>query len=246
MVARQKPSIGTPWASRIARGAFLRWRIALTSAVDRATDLVAAIGSSIRRAREATRSLLARAWRTAFIGWRTALTRFAVHARKAVRGLRIGGIRRAARAWVRPSAAPGLDLRDVPAAVAASACLIAAAAGFAVAAGLRSGPSLWSYGATVAVSSAARLAVLRALAPSAGIDAGAASVSWAISLPPFAIGAVPGLGLAAFALSAVFAYRALVSFDASSRNALRMVAWAYGSHAAGVVAATIASALLSG
>ncbi|MDI6712463.1 MAG: hypothetical protein QMD96_04415 [Anaerosomatales bacterium] len=246
MVARRKPSIGTTWVARVAHGAFLRWRIALTSAVRRVTGLGAAIGSRIAQARRAIGLLLALVWKTAFTRWRAALTRFVAHALKAVRSLRIDGIARAARAWARPSAAPDVDLRDVPAAVAASACLIAAAAGFAAAAGLRSGPSLWSYGTGVVVWSAARFALLRALAPSAGIDAGAASVSWAISLPPFALGAVPGLGLAALALSAVLAYRALVSFGASRRDALRATAWTYAAHAMGVAAATIAGAVLSG
>lgn len=246
MVARQKPSIGAPWIARIAAGAFLRWRVALTAAIRSVSDVGAAIGSSIWQAWDAMRSLAARALKRAFARWRAAVTLIVVRTVAALRRFRVDGVARATRAWARPSAAPKIDSRDLPAAVVAAICLIAAAAVLAAVAGLRTGAAVWSYGASVVVWSAARLAVLRASASSARIDATAASTSWAVSLPPFALAAVPGLGLAAFALSAVLAYRALVSFGTPRRDALRVAAWTYGAHAAGVVAATIASAVLGG
>jgi hypothetical protein len=130
-------------------------------------------------------------------------------------------------------------------AVALPVLLLAAAAAVSGLLGLRQGPVLAGYAAGLAVWSVARLAVLLALATSADLDRRKAVVAWAVSLPPFALSAVPGLGVVAFALSAIIAHRALASVGASPTDATRLVAWAYGGHAVAAGAAALASAIVA-
>ncbi|MBC7265790.1 MAG: hypothetical protein H5T75_02270 [Coriobacteriia bacterium] len=111
--------------------------------------------------------------------------------------------------------------------------------------GLRGEEALWAYIAGLVVWSIARLAVFLVLAPTAAVVADRAVLAWAVALPPLALGAFPGFGLAGFALSAVAACFALSSVGASKGDALRLVAWAYGGHALGAAASTLASALLA-
>jgi hypothetical protein len=125
------------------------------------------------------------------------------------------------------------------------AILGAAAAAASGALGLRQGAALWAYAAGLGVWSAARLAVLLALAPSAGAPRERAAMAWAAALPPFVLSAIPGFGLVAFALSAFVAYRALVAIGATERSAAQLVAWAYGGHALAAGAAAVASALFA-
>lgn len=182
----------------------------------------------------------------AFDRWRASLTRVLARCSGAIDRVRLDGVGRAARAWVRPSSAAALEAHDLPVAIAAGACVVFAAAAVAARCGLRSWPAFWQHVVGLTAWSAARFVVLRALAPSANIPSRAATAAWATALPPFALAAVPGLGLAAFVLSLGTAYSALIAFGASRKDAARLVAWAYGGHAAGAALSALASAALAG
>ncbi|MCX8006645.1 MAG: hypothetical protein N3B11_00825 [Coriobacteriia bacterium] len=144
---------------------------------------------------------------------------------------------------MRPSAASSIAPSEVPLAAAAGIAALAVSVAASGLTGLRSGSALWWYVAQLAIWSATRLGVLAALSRTYGVTPAATAAAWAVSLPPFALGAVPGAGLVAFVASALVARSALVAQGAQPAHATRLVAWAYLGHAAGVAAATAIGAV---
>lgn len=184
--------------------------------------------------------------RGAFAWWRTAVT-------GVLRGIGSASSRfttrqaitHSIRAWFRPAVVAELEPDDVPTAMALPILLLVASTAAGGMLGLRHGGASWAYAAELITWSAARLAVLLVLAPTAGIARTQVAVAWATALPAFVLSAIPGLGLVAFALSATVAYQALVAIGATRRDTVGLVTWAYGGHAVAAGLSALAGAVLA-
>lgn len=234
-------------AREVARGVFYWWRrtLARVSGYGRSRSLPKLARSTRERLHTSQDRVVACTTR-AFAWWRATLAAALRWLRSAAPWASLG---RAAtltlRSWIRPQTTASIGEREAPLVIAAS---VVAPLGASIASsllGLRGEEALWAYIAGLVVWSVARLAVLLMLAAAAAVAADRVVLAWAVALPPLALSAFPGFGLAGFALSAVAAYFALSSVGASKSDALRLVAWAYGGHALGAAASTLASTLLA-